>query len=367
MADEIGRIGNWRDVWEAIEPIVSSNPKFRLLLSTTPPPDDSHYSFEQLAPPPGTTFEVNKEGNLYESVLGVTVLRVDVWDAYADGTPVYDPKTGKPMDPESHRKLYPDKEAWDRNYGCVFVMGGTAAVGLMVIMDAQARGMKDGCLYAEDDLPDGWERLFTPGDPVGIGGDPATTEGEKSNPFGIVATQRVNGRYVARLVLSFKSADPRKPKAILRELCRQLRPVGLAIDASSEKYWCAEVAQEISGVCPVQLLVAGTKTEYLGEEMTFKSYLGNLAVNALDDGLVSLPPHKEVKDDFRLVKRYKGGFDNSLDGVTGRHGDLFDAFKNSLHALVSGGSEAVAETVPYSTRSSDAGLELGNPFDSFTC
>ena len=28
-----------------------------------------------------------------------------------------------------------------------------------------------------------YERLFT-GGPIGIGGDPATTEGEKSNPFG---------------------------------------------------------------------------------------------------------------------------------------------------------------------------------------
>lgn len=367
MADEVGRIGNWRDVWEAIEPIVASNPAFRLLLSTTPPPDDAHYSFEQLAPPPGTLFTVNPEGNLYESAMGVTVFRVDVFDAYADGVPVYDLKTGAPQSPAEHRAKYPDKEAWDRNYGCLFVMGGSAAVGLMVIMDSQARGIKDGCLYAEDDLPDGWERLFA-GGAVGIGADPATTEGEKSNPFGIVATERVDGRYVARLVLSFKSSDPRKPKAILRELCRTLRPVGLALDASSEKYWCAEVQQEISGICPVQLIVAGTKTEYLGEEMTYKSYLGNLACNALEDGTVSLPPAKAVKDDFRLVKRYKGGFDNSLDSVTGRHGDLFDGFKNSLHALVSAGNEAVAEAVPPSDSAPvDPGCELGSPYESFTC
>jgi len=367
MADEVGRIGNWRDVWEAIEPIVASNPAFRLLLSTTPPPDDAHYSFEQLAPAPGTLFKTNPEGNLYESALGVTVFRVDVNDAYADGVPVYDLKTGAPQSPAEHRAKYPDKEAWDRNYGCLFVMGGSAAVGLMVIMDAQARGMKDGCLYAEDELPAGWERLFT-GGPVGIGGDPATTEGAKSNPFGIVATERVDGRYVARLVLSFKSSDPRKPKAILREMCRTLRPVALALDSSSERYWCAEVQQEISGICPVMLVMNGEKTEYLGEPMNNKSYLGNLACNALDDGTVSLPPHKEIKDDFRLVKRFKGGFDNSLDSVTGRHGDLFDGFKLSLHALVSAGGEAVAESVPVSeTGAVDPGVALGDPYDSYSC
>lgn len=366
MADEVGRIGNWRETWEAIEPIVSSNPKFRLLLSTTPPPDDTHYSFEQLAPPPGLEFKVNPEGNVYESVRGVTVLRVDVNDAYADGVPVYDLKTGAPMSPDEHRKLFPDKEAWDRNYGCLFVMGGTAAVGLMVIMDSQARGLKDGCLFAEDDLPAGWARMFNPGAMVGVGADPATTENEKSNPFGIVVTERIEGRYVARLVLSLKSADPKKPKAILKEICETLRPVGLSLDASSERYWCAEVAQEISGICPVQLMVSGEKTEYLGEVMTVKSYLGNLAVNAMDDGLVSLPPNREVKDDFRLVKRYKGGFNNDLDSVTGRHGDLFDGFKQSLHALVSGGAAAVAEAVGFSGSPVDPGLELGNPFESYT-
>lgn len=348
MADEVGRIGNWRDVWEAIEPIVASNPKFRLLLSTTPPPDDAHYSFEQLAPPPGTLFPVNPEGNIYESALGVTVFRVDVHDAYADGVPVYDLKTGAPQSPAEHRAKYPDKEAWDRNYGCVFVMGGSAAIAIMTILDAQAQGMRDGCVYAEDDLPAGWERLFT-GGPVGIGGDPATTEGEKSNPFGIVCTERVDGRYVARLVLSFKSADPRKPKAILCELCRTLRPVALALDSSSERYWCAEVQQENYAVCQVMLVVNSEKTEYLGEPMNFKSYLGNLACNALEDGSVSLPPAREVKEDFRLVKRYKGGFDNLLDSVTGRHGDLFDGFKLSVHALLNGGGECEATAVRLGT------------------
>jgi hypothetical protein len=350
MADEVGRIGNWRDVWEAIEPIVSSNPDYRLLLSTTPPPDDAHYSFEQLAPPPGTLFNVNAEGNLYESALGVQVLRVDVHDAYADGVPVYDLKTGAPLSPAAHRLQYPDKDAWDRNYGCLFVTGGTAAVGLMPLMDAQARGLKDGCVYAEDDLPDGWQALFTPGLPVGIGGDPATTENDKSNPFGIVCTQRVDGRFVARLVLSFKSSDPRKPKAILRELCRTLRPEALALDASGERYWCAEVAQELAAICPVLLIVNGEKTEYLGESMNFKTYLGNLAVNAIEDGEVSLPPARAVKDDFRLVKRFRGGFDNTLDSVTGRHGDLFDGFKLSLHAVLCGGGACEASATQIGER-----------------
>jgi len=345
MADEVGRINNWREVWEAIEPIVAANPTYRLLLSTTVPPDDSHYSFEQLAPLPGAEFPFNPAGNLYESALGVTVLRLSADDAYTDGIPLYDLKTGNAMSPAAHRASYADKAAWDRNYGCIFLMGGSSAVGLMPLLEAQERGRELNCIYAEDDLPSFWRRNFT-GGPIGIGADPATTEKQKSNPFGICVTERVNGLFITRLVLSFKSSDPSKPKAILRELCETCHPLALALDASSERYWCAEVQQDLRNICPVMLVVNGEKTEYLGEPMNYKTYLGNLAVSNLDESICALPPDKVIKDDFRLVQRYKGGFDNNLDPITGRHGDLFDGFKLSLHALINGTGMTEAEATP---------------------
>jgi len=338
MADEVGRINNWKETWEAIEPIVAANPAFRLLLCTTIPPDDTHYSFEQLAPPPGTIFTPQKNGSLYESAQGVTVYRMSADDAYADGIPLYDLKTGKPLSPSEHRAKSHDKDAWDRNYGCIFLRGGSAAVSTMTLLEAMHRGTQPAteCIYAEDELPDNWYDHFT-GGPVGIGGDPATTESAKSNPFGIVITERVNGLFVGRVVLSFKSSDPAKPKAVLREIALKTKPLAAALDASSERYWCAEVKKELELLgCPVMLVVNSEKTEYLGVSMNYKSYLGNLAVDNLADSICCLPNNIQVQKDFRLVRRFKGGFDNKLDSATGRHGDLFDGFKLSLHALLNG-------------------------------
>lgn len=353
MADEVGRINNWREVWEAIEPIVASNPEFKLLLSTTPPPDDAHYSFEQLCPLPGTVFPINPEGNVYESIHGVTVLRVDAYDAYADGVNVYDLKTGNPVTPDKMREKAIDKDACDRNYFCKFITGGSAAISYMAIADAQELGREHGCVFAEDDLPPiGYERLFT-GGPIGIGGDPATTEGEKSNPFGIAVTERVVGKYIARLILSFKSADPQRPKDILRELVETLKPEAVVLDATSERYWCAEVKAELELLTNVILVVNSANTEHLSEPMKFKTYLGNIACNAIDDREVALPSHATVKEDFRLVKREKGGFNNSLDSVTGRHGDLFDGFKNSIYALQEGRGEVAAAAVHVGGSDSD--------------
>lgn len=351
MCDEVGRIGNWKDVWEAVEPIVASNPQFRILLLTTPPPDDAHYSFEQLAPPPGMTFPVSPNGNVYESVKGVTCLRVDAWDAYADGVTLFDTKTAQPVTPEESRRRAFDKDAWDRNYGCLFITGGTAAVGLIKLMESMDRGERAGCTFALDDLPPGWQRLFDLSQgPIGIGADPATTEGETSNPFGIAVTQQIAGRYVTKLILSFKSADPKKPKGILRELCTTLKPRALAIDATSEVYWATEVREELEPICTVILVKNSEKTDVMGERVLFKTYLGNLLVNAIDEDRVDLPKSPEVKDDFRLVKKMKGGFDNALDSATGRHGDLFDGTKLSVHALVEGTEEAKADAVQVGAR-----------------
>ena len=297
-------------------------------------------------------FPVSPDGNVYESVRGVTCLRVDARDAYADGVALYDTKTAKPVTPEESRRRAFDKDAWDRNYGCLFVTGGSSAVGLIRLMEAMERGERAGCVYAEDDLPAGWERLFDLSQgPVGIGADPATTEGEKSNPFGIAVTQRIGGRYAAKLILSFKSKDPKKPKAILYELCAKLRPKAVAIDATSEVYWATEVREMLEGVCQVILLKSSERLDFMGERVLYKTYLGQLLVNAIDEGQIDLPNDFNVKDDFRLVKKMKGGFDNALDAATGRHGDLFDGTKNSLHALIEGTEEARADAVQVGDRS----------------
>ncbi len=218
------------------------------------------------------------------------------------------------------------------------------------------RGERAGCVFALDDLPAGWERGIDPSrGPIGIGADPATTEGETSNPFGITVTQLIDGRYVAKLILSFKSADPKKPKGILRELCEVLHPRAVAIDATSEVYWATEVREELEGVTNVILVKNSEKTDVMGERVLYKTYLGQLLVNAIEEDRVDLPKSAEVKDDFRLVKKMKGGFDNALDSATGRHGDLFDGTKLSVHALIEGTEPVRVDAVQVGSRAAAAG------------
>ncbi len=350
MCDEIGRVKSWREVWEAVEPIVASNPTFCLTLSTTVPPDDSHYSFEQLVPPVGTEFEPNPEGNLYESEMGIMVLRLDAEDAYADGIPIYDLKDGAALDPQTSRMRSHDKDAWDRNYGCKFIMGGTSACGLMQLQTAQERGIGQ-CLFmrieedSDMDIAIAFLDQHLGEGKVGLGFDVATTENKTSNPSAFAACEQIGVDKILRLVVAWKTTDPDLAEERIGRLIQAVnnrraggRAKRFCIDATNEKYFASRLQKKFRAEVPVELVVGSvgiTKPGY--EPMNMKQYTGSLFVGELEDNHLTLPPERYIREDFRLVKRSRGTFDCTADGE-GRHGDTFDGGKLANYALTGNGA-----------------------------
>lgn len=143
VMDEVGRMPDLKEMIEALEPIMSSNPEFLWRMASTPPPEDDHYSWELIVPPQDE-FPVDPKGNWYTSQAGILVHRVDAYDAYAGGFPMYDRVTRAPVTPDQHRAQSFDKAGWDRNYGLLFLTGGTAAVSLQAIHLAMVRGRDQG-------------------------------------------------------------------------------------------------------------------------------------------------------------------------------------------------------------------------------
>ena len=346
MCDEVGRIPNYREVWEAMEPIISSDPTYQFLQCTTPPPDDAHFSFEMLAPPIGTEFPVNAEGNWYRSEMGIMVLRVDAFDAYADGVALHDTDTGKPVTPAEHRAKAFDKDAWDRNYGVKFVFGGAAAVGLIQLDTAQTRGIgkcKFVLVETDEDLEAAlaWLREHLGAGAVGLGLDIATTEKGTSNPTAMAVVERIGTDFNVPLIVAWKTRDPQLARLRVRAVVdavktreRGGRGRLLCIDATSERYWAADLRKALVTEIPVECVVSSETIEQPGSEpMTIKQYLGGLLVGAMDDNRVTLPPERYVREDFRLVKRDRGTFQTEIS-PDGKHGDTFDAVKLGIKALI---------------------------------
>lgn len=330
--DEIGFIPDFRAVWDAVEPITSSDPTFRLIMCTTPPDDAAHYSHELIVPPADLDFEkIVPEGTWYRSEAGIMVHRVDAWDADAAGAKLYHPETRAPLTTDEHRALALDKEAWDRNYGLRLASTGTAAIALNVLNHAQTRAEASRCLFFDGELPGDWRaRLGEIREPVTVGFDVATTEKNASNPSSVTIVEESGTDHLARLIFRWKTSDPKVSTAHLREIVSTLRTRRLVIDASNERFYARQVRDELSTYCSVELVVSSENITVGADEMPVKTYLGNLVVNALDDGRLVLPSAREVRQDFRLVRKARGRFDNEVDG-SGNHGDTFDSTKLALH------------------------------------
>lgn len=348
--DEIGFIHQFRELWDAVEPITSSDPTFRLIMCTTPPADAAHYSHELIVPPAGLEFEqVEPNGIWYRSEAGIMVHRVDAWDADAAGAKLYHPETRVELTTDEHRALALDKEAWDRNYGLRLASTGTAAVALNALHTAQNRDEAKRCIFLQGDLPADWRELLGEIEgSVTLGFDVATTEKKKSNPSSITITEKSGTDFLARLIFRWKTEDPNVSRAYLREFIVNggLKVRCLSVDASNERFFAKQIRDEFSRYCPVRLVVSSETITVGTVEMLTKTYLGNLVVNALDDAKLALPAAKEVRVDFRLVRKVRGGFDAEVDG-SGNHADTFDSTKLSLDGWMTPATGAfTAETVP---------------------
>lgn len=202
-------------------------------------------------------------------------------------------------------------------------------------------------LKVSEILPRGWEDVFSPVHTrIGIGYDIATTTNKKSNPSSLAVVQQVGHSCIGRLILRWKTKDPEVAKAILRRvitgLPHGLRARRLCIDASNERYFATQVRSEFAGLVPVELVVASEGTTYRGEEMNWKTYLGNQLVNLVDDGYLALPEAEWLRRDLRQVVKDRGMFVCEVS-EDGGHGDCFDALKLAVHAVVAAGGPAHAE------------------------
>lgn len=354
ILDEVGRVKKFREVWEAVKPIISSNKEFRCLLTTTPPPDDTHYSFELLAPPIGVEFPVNPEGNWYQSELGVWVLRVNAWDAHADGVQLYDDDKGDPITPDESRRRDPDKDAWDRNYGVKFVIGGSSALGLIELDNAQRAGQKLGCrsfqIADDDDFEAGIAHLakIIGKGPVTFGVDWASSQKEGSNPTSVTVSELEGELEIQRVNFIWKSNNPKVQRYRVRRMVETVnaRPEGgrarrFGQDATGQQLFCKDVASELAGLVPVESVVMSETLELPGYDtpVSKKTVFGDRYISRFNDNRIAAPPERYYREDHRLPKKIKGLYvcEPQADG---KHGDTFDSGKiaSEMHTSNSGGA-----------------------------
>ena len=205
--------------------------------------------------------------------------------------------------------------------------------------------MMDRRITAKEAWPAGWKELLGNGH-IAAGLDPATTTKKKSNPSAIAITERRGDIFIVRSVTRFKTDKPDVTRAVLREalaLPEGKRVERICVLATSERFFAADLNKFFPGQS-IESVIESEATEYRGERMLFKVYLGNLVVNLLNDGQLWLPSATWLRDDIRQTKRTKGTFESEVDEM-GNHADCFCAIGASVHALLIGGGDVEAMAV----------------------
>lgn len=221
-----------------------------------------------------------------------------------------------------------------------------------------------------DAIPADWIHNLVDHSKLGAGLDVATTTNKKSNPSSLAIAEKVGLDFYVRLLVRWKTNDPAITEAIIRHVLEQLATRNrklrtLCVDASNEKFFATALRKSLMGLVNVALVASGEATQYLGEPMNYKMYLGNLYVNTIvdDGGHLVLPDEKWVSEDVRQVKRDKGTFTAEVD-ENGNHADAFDATKLALHAIIASGGPAEAAAVNRSLVNGGGtpGRVLKNPY-----
>ena len=177
---------------------------------------------------------------------------------------------------------------------------------------------------------------------VALGYDVATSQKGMANPSALTVMQKDSRMAITRLLISWKTREPAVARAVLRSVFDDLARAGkkarrLVIDASSERFYAADIRTFFQKDCPVELVAGNQKLQFRGEELDAKSLLGNMYVSGIEDGLILMVGGQWVEMDHRLVKIEAGRFVTDL-GPGGEHGDTFDSGKLAYWGLQSGGS-----------------------------
>ena len=353
--DEVAFIRGLRELLTALLPIISSNKSFKLIMATTPPEfDDTHYSFELLSPPAGVDFKPNPAGNWYESEAGIRVHRADAFDTHLAGKKIFDLKNGAEITPEEAFQRAPNKDGHKIAHWLWWMLGGSAACDLMRLKTAQERGITDPCrnlmIDTDADMVTALNWLAVnihPDRKVGVGFDVATTTKGTSNPSVVSVVEENGPDIIVRARFVWKTKDPDVATERLDGVLRAIeqrprgRAVGLAQDATNEKYFAESNRKRLRGKVPVYLIVASESVDIasLDKPTNYKEYTGEALVAKLDDNNLTLPPDNYTKMDYRLVMKDRGRFVCEPNDQ-GMHGDTFDGDKLGLHVLTRRGGGA---------------------------
>jgi phage FluMu gp28-like protein len=227
ILDEFGFHENSYAIWDAAEPILSSNPGFLCRIASTPN---------------------GKHNMLYQICTGglIPVRRVPRSLAWQQGLKVYHPVTRQEITPAEARELALDKRSYDQNYELVFEDENMALLTLALIAAAERSDVGEIC--QGEWSPAALARMRAAVGPLYLGVD----VGRIRDLTVMAAVEKLGQQLLVRGVLRLENVRLPQQQMHLGEVCRMPRFSGAEIDMTGLGLGLVEYSQEEFGAYRVR-------------------------------------------------------------------------------------------------------------------
>lgn len=325
-------------IWDAAEPILSSNPDFLCRIASTGNGTNNMF------------YRMVTEGKYKVNI----VRRSDAWKM---GVKIYDAKTRKPITPEEAREQSMDKASYDQNYECKF----TSETGSLLTnaLINRAKEESDGVILDGGVSEEALRRLDEAkerGNKVVCGYDVAAT-----HDFTVISAfeemgETLHGLFIVRIKgerLPVQKAETRKmlDHEAVERMAIDNSGIGLGLVQDLED----EYPDKVIGVNFASSDVLEEYVDERGRTRQRKARVTEIMatdlVEAHEDGRINYPVDGISREDLRKPKKIRMGSRISIAAETSKtgHGDHFWSIALALRAQKSdtgAAAEPPEEDVP---------------------
>lgn len=333
ILDEFAFHENSRAIWEAAEPILSSNPDFLCRISSTG--NGKHNLFYEMA----TSGEF-------------PISRVPRSLAWKQGVKIYDPRTRKPITPDEARAQSLDKRAYDQNYECAFTDENMTLLTSDLITAAERPDL--GVICDQIWSPSAMQLLYRANDDLYCGLD----VGRNRDISVLSAFEKTGSLFRCLAILRMENMRLPDQQTQLDMLCAMPRFRRVCIDMTGLGTGLFEYAQRdhgasrVSGIHFATSVPATERIQAEGRKAPTVKVTEAMAMELLavyEERRIQHMADRELRDDLRKPERITtpgGRVSIAATRDEAGHADHFWSFALAIESASTNGGTITAQSLP---------------------
>lgn len=327
ILDEFAFHENSQAIWEAAEPIISSNPDFWCRIASTP--NGKYNMFYRLCT--GGVIPTRKVPRSVASKLGARI---------------FHPVTGQEISPEEARALAADKAAYDQNYECVFADENMALLTYELI--SRAEDPIVGALCAQEWSAEAIHFLLRAIGDLYVGVD----VGRQRDLTAITVVEKVDGLLKLRAQLALEQMRLPDQQRLLevvlkmpkfRRCCIDMTGLGLGLfEYTNEKFGSRVRGINFSSSVPSTKRIQSEGRK--AENVKVTEAMATELVGVFEDGRIRIPSDALLREDLRKPERITtpgGRVSIAATRTEAGHADRFWSVALAVEAASTGGQAFV--------------------------